>query len=313
MLLVLAAPSVHNKYYKSKFQNIVDFQIRYAKLIIGNDNVVVIVDEDTKQYYDKDLPEDVLITGDVEDIWMRDFTTINPLHPIQFRYTSTGTNTKADSKLIQKSFNSFISNYGITYRKTPYLLDGGNIVDNYKGKAITTRRFMEDNGLKYNQAKQKLKSLIDLNEVAIIEPDDQVLAHSDGMVMWLDDNTLLVNDYSNDATFEAKVMNELQASLSNTNFITVPVKFDNRKFRGFDSACGINLNSVLTYNNVYVPVFNMSQKENQALNIIKQNTNKKIIQVNAKDVCIMGGSVRCLTWQVIGENARKIILAARDY
>ena len=41
MLLVLSAPSIHDPYYKSAFQRIVDFQINYAKSILCNDNVVI--------------------------------------------------------------------------------------------------------------------------------------------------------------------------------------------------------------------------------------------------------------------------------
>jgi len=58
MLLVLSAPSVHDPYYKSAFQRIVDFQINYAKSILGNDNVVILVDKDTKPYFTGKVPED---------------------------------------------------------------------------------------------------------------------------------------------------------------------------------------------------------------------------------------------------------------
>ncbi|MCU0240693.1 MAG: hypothetical protein MUC29_14730, partial [Pyrinomonadaceae bacterium] len=87
MLLVLSAPSVHNNYYKPAFQKIVDFQIDYAATILNYDNVVVIVDKDTKRFYEGKLPEDVLLTAEVFDIWMRDFTTVNPIEPTQFQYT----------------------------------------------------------------------------------------------------------------------------------------------------------------------------------------------------------------------------------
>ena len=40
---------------------------------------------------------------------------------------------------------------------------------------------------------------------------------------------------------------------------------------------------------------------------IQQNTSKTVHTIPAKNVCFMGGSVRCLAWQVEGENARKII------
>jgi agmatine/peptidylarginine deiminase len=48
------------------------------------------------------------------------------------------------------------------------------------------------------------------------------------------------------------------------------------------------------------------------VNLIKQNTTKNVITINAKGVCPMGGSIRCLTWQLTGENAKRLILAARE-
>ena len=66
----------------------------------------------------------------------------------------------------------------------------------------------------------------------------------------------------------------------------------------------------MTFKNIYVPVFDMPHDQ-QAIDVIKQSTSKNVIAVNAEVVCQMGGSVRCLTWQLTGENAEKLILAAR--
>ncbi len=313
MLLVLSAPSIHETYYQPAFDEIVDFQIEYAKAIMGNDNVVVIVDADTKPYYEDDLPSDILITAEVYDIWARDFTLVNPLAPIQFKYTWASM-TKEESEEVQGSFEAFASQYKLQYDKTSLLLDGGNIVDNYAGGVITTTRFMEDNALSYVEAKEALKDLLDATEIAILEPDEEVLAHSDGMVMWLDENTLLVNDYSEYPVFRDLVLDELKSSFPSATIIEVPVEYGQNKvgeWEGFESACGVNLNSVLTFENIYVPVFNMSHDQS-VVDIMRENTSKKVITINAEGVCPMGGSVRCLTWQLTGENAEKIILAARD-
>jgi agmatine/peptidylarginine deiminase len=312
MLLVLSAPSVHNNYYKSAFQQIVNFQIDYAATILTYDNVVVIVDKDTKRFYEEKLPEDVLITAEVFDIWMRDFTTVNPENPKQFVYTSASM-SKKQSVETQQSFVDFADRYGIKRRYSNLIIDGGNIVDNYGGKYITTTKFAKDNKLSIEKAKEKLKQTLNAKEVAIIEPDEEVLAHSDGMVMWLDEKTLLVNDYSSDKPFRKSVLDELKTSFPDTKIIEVPVTYGKNKrgeWEGFESACGVNLNSVLTLKNIYVPVFGMPH-DAKALEIIRQNTDKKVFEVDAKGVCPMGGSVRCLTWQLTGENAEKLILAAR--
>lgn len=313
MLLVLSAPSIHDPYYKPAFQRIVDFQINYAQSILGNDNVVILVDEDTKPYFTGKVPEDILLVDDVRDIWMRDFTTVNPIKPVQFIYTWASMSEK-QSKAVQKSFSRFAGRYQIQRAKTDLMIDGGNLVDDYAGRVITTTRFMEDNELSYDEAKQELKMVLGAKEVAILEPDEEVLAHSDGMVSWIDKNTLLVNDYSKTPSFRTTVMDELKTSFPSAKIVEVPVEYKTNpkgQWDGFESACGVNLNATVTHNNIYVPTFNMPHDQ-KALSIIKQNTSKKVIPINAESVCPMGGSVRCLTWQVAGENAGKLIQAARE-
>lgn len=313
MLLVLSAPSVNEPYYEPAFQRIVDFQIAYAREIMGNDNVIILVDGDTKPYYEDKLPADILLAANIYDIWMRDFTTINPHNPVQFTYTWASM-TKQESQEVQGSFSAFADQHQLQRHSTGLLLDGGNIVDNYAGRVITTTRFMEDNGLSYDEAKQALAEWLNADEVAILEPDEDVLAHSDGMISWIDEDVLLVNDYTHEAAFRKLILDELRSSFPGIEIIEVPVEYQSNapgEWDGFESACGVNLNAVLTYENIYVPTFNMPHDQD-ALAIIQDNTTNNVIPVDATGVCAMGGSVRCLTWQVVGENAKKLILAARE-
>ncbi len=152
--------------------------------------------------------------------------------------------------------------------------------------------------------------LIGVKEVAIVEPDEEVMAHSDGMMMWVEEDTLLVNDYSSSFGIEYvdEIMYELKSSFPEIKIIEVPVEFSSEDE---SSACGINLNSVLTNNAIYVPVFGSSYEQN-VLRIIKENSSKKVIPIEANGVCHLGGSVRCLTWQLTGENANKLISAAKN-
>ncbi len=312
MLLVLNAPSVNDPYYAKAHQQIIDFQIAYALKIMGKDNVVVLTDSATRPFFTDKLPEDVLLTRTLGDIWMRDFTTVNPESPVQFTYTWASM-PKRQSREVQGSFEAFSDQLGVQRDRCPYLLDGGNLVDNYTGSIVTTTRFLEDNGLRKAEGIQELKRWLNASEVAILEPDDAVLAHADGMVAWVDEEVLLVNDYASDAAFRKLVMKELQSALPNAQLVPVSVAFDaspNLKWPGFESACGINLNLVMTHHYLYVPVFGKPH-EQKALQTIRENTSKTVVEVDARNVCGMGGSVRCLTWQVVGKNAKKIIQAAR--
>jgi len=57
---------------------------------------------------------------------------------------------------------------------------------------------------------------------------------------------------------------------------------------------------------IYMPTFN-SPYDDEMLALFEANTNKTVVPVPAEDVCFMGGNVRCLSWQVKGQNANKIL------
>ena len=309
MLLVLSAPSVHNEYYKEDFQAIVEFQKQYAKTVLGNDNVIVLVDRDTAPYYADSLAEDMLLIADVDDIWMRDFSTVHPRHMVQFTYDQSYFEFREDAEGTQLSFVDFTDRNGLEYRWEDFVLDGGNVVDNGDDKIVVTTRFLEENGLSIHEAKSLLQEIIGVQEVAIIEYDDDVMGHADGMVMWADSNTLLVNAY--DKPLRGEVLRELESAFTDVTIVEVPAKFTYSRWRDFNSACGVNVNAVVTHNHIYVPTFNQPDADDAAIDIIRSNTAKTVHTVSAEQVCHMGGSVRCMSWQIAGENARKLILSAR--
>jgi len=307
MLLVLAAPSINNDYYADDFEEIIDFMIDYANTIMHHDNVIVLADAATLPYLEDELPEDVLLQANVEDIWMRDFTTIIPNRMIQFAYGSSYLPTWI-AAATQWSFVNFTNQHELDYQYTDWILDGGNVVDNNNNMAVVTRRFLEDNGINKAQGKNLLKNKLGVEHVAIIPYDDEVMGHADGMVMFVDDNVLLVNQY--EEPFRSLVIDELTASLPGVTIVEVEVAYDEGVFDGFASACGINLNATVTHNHIYVPNYTTATNDD-AIATITANTTKSVKTVDGQNVCHMGGSVRCLTWQLTGENARKLIEAAR--
>ncbi len=306
MLIVIAAPSVHDSYYNKHFNMIIDFDIRYAKSVLGKDNIIVLADKDTLPYLEKELPKDILLEAELEDIWMRDFTTVMPEKMLQFVYD------RPAEPNIQKSFLNFAREYDLRFAKVDLKLDGGNIVDNNKDAIVVTEKIMERNPkLSKSQIVTKLKKALAVKRVAIIPMDDEFLGHSDGMLMFLGDNTLVVNNYRTEPGFKKSVTRELEKALPNTNLLDIDGDGYGEKYGPYASACGIYVNSVVTYNYIYMPVFSNKTKDKKALKLIRANTDKEVVPVNTKDVCFLGGNVRCLSWQVTGDNARKLIEAAR--
>ena len=66
---------------------------------------------------------------------------------------------------------------------------------------------------------------------------------------------------------------------------------------------GSYANSLVTNNAVYLPFFANQTSNERAFAVFKNNTKKEVIPVyNAGKVPVLGGSLRCMTWQIDQEH-----------
>ena len=309
-LIVMAAPSVNNSYYKDFFQDLIAFDIAMAKAITGNDQIVILVDKKTKKYFKGKISEDILLESDIADIWVRDIGTVFPKNPMNFVYRPNYLEKKISHE-IDTSFHQFTNQVGLEFRQSTIVIDGGNFVDNGLDKAVLTERIFKDNPTFQKQDLiQAIKQEIGLSKIAVVpEEKGDTTGHSDGMVMWVSDSKLLLNQY--EEPFRSKVLSVLKFSLPNVEIIEVPWYPTSVIYDGFPSAVGIYVNSIVTDNYIYMPTFGKTAQDRQLLKLIQSNTGKKVIPVYAKKVADLGGSVRCLSFQLKGEFAEKLITLAR--
>lgn len=310
MLIVITAPPSNTSYYRDVYDKIISYDIEFAKKVLGKDEIIVLGDKKALSILRKELPEKILLKADMRDIWMRDFTTVNPYSPVQFRYAAAAQGGKqSEADWVQEGFSKFAKKLGLEYSGTELILDGGNLVDNYKDKVIVTDRFLEDNNLTRAEAVRALKDLLHVELVAIIPSDDpEGLAHADGMAMFIEKGTIALNKYKE--PFRGRVIKELKKSFPGIKIVEIKTTFDDSEWdERFSSACGIYTNSIVTEDHIYLPQFG-TELDKKALKTVQDNTSKEVIPIDASEVCFMGGSVRCLGWQQTGENAKKLTRAA---
>ena len=317
-LIIMSAPEKEG-YYSSVYEDIINFHIGFAKAIIeGQDEVLILTDSDSHSLYEAELGNDVLVKNKIQaDIWMRDFTTVNPTSPVQFKYAPAAqAGDESAAIYVQSVFNEKVlsglqSAEGLwELKRTDLVLDGGNFVDNHVNRVIVSEKILEDSVTTDRDAvKQQIKELIPMiSEVAIIPYDDPNLGHADGMLMWVDENTLFVNNMTATPGFRNVVLDELTNSFPGVTIVEVPSNYtEGTEFdKKFSSALGININTVMTRNYLYVPTFGNTATDREFLAILSQHTTKDIRQIAAAAVAPMGGSCRCLTWQTSGAFAKDV-------
>lgn len=312
-LIVISAPRRRHPKYWRHFDAIIDFDIRLAQAIIGHDNVIVLARREEMAFLRGKLPDDVLLEANLKDIWIRDFAPILTTRMVQFvyrpSYLSWGEAAEAS-----ESFASFCRRYRLQFERSRLILDGGNLVSNHKDMAVVTERVLSDNpDWTRDEIIAELKEKLALKHIAIIpeEPGDKT-GHADGIVMWATDAVLAVNDFA--APFNILVTSALESGLPGVTLIPVsrgdaPLPSSTKS--RFLSACGLNVNAVVAEKTIYVPVFD-GEADEAFLKAVARCTDKVIRSVQADEVCGLGGSARCLSLQVIGENGRTLLQAARQ-
>lgn len=312
-LIVLAAPLSADGYYAPVADDIFDFHVAYAKAIAANDDVLILTDEESHADYAAALGEAHVLAAPMPDIWMRDFSLSNASAPVMFRYTAAGQGGGAkgqqEADFVQNTLFAAMKSANLQYRKSSLLNDGGNFVDDYAGRAVVSRKFLRDNQLTEEAGRAALKRESGAEHIAFIEADEQGgLEHADGVVAFIAPNVLVVNRYPEDKDYAAQLRADLQKGLPGVviHDIVTPYDGDNIYDDAFGSACGLYTNMLVTPQRIYLPQFGIPEDE-EALASLRQWTTKEIVPVDSARVCRMGGGVRCMSWQLRGDNAARLL------
>jgi len=312
-LIVLAAPPDGDDYYADVRGDIYDFHISYARQISTRDNVLILSGSEDYDAYVEELGADKVLNVEMLDIWIRDFSPLNAINPVIFRYTAAGQGGgrkgQAEADYVQDALADFIETTGGVVEESDLLNDGGNFVDDYAGNAVLSRKFLRDNNLGEAQARKRIKQATGVKQIAFIEADEQGgLEHADGVVAFIGENTLVINSYPEDPDYAADLRADLESGLPGVALHEIVTPYDGSQIydERFGSACGLYTNMLVTPSRIYLPQFGIPE-DAEALTSVRSWTDLEVVPVQSSRVCKMGGGVRCMSWQTRGALADVIL------
>lgn len=315
-LIVLAAPITGDSYYGEVAGEIFDFHVAYAKAIRAPDQVLILTDEAAYDRYAAVLGFEKVLVAPMADIWARDFGPSNAEDPVYFRYTAAGQgggySGQDDADAVQIALAELTDAADMTIRATHFLNDGGNFVDDYAGNAVVSTKFLKDNDLTEDEARAVLQRVTGIKQVAFIEADEQGgLEHADGVVSFVDTNTLVINSYPEDPAYARQLRADLERGLPGVTIHEIVTPYDGSEIydERFGSACGLYTNALVTPERVYLPQFGIPE-DATALALVRAATPREVVPVSSSQVCKMGGGVRCMSWQLRGAQAAALLAYA---
>lgn len=235
------------------------------------------------------------------DVWARDYMPIQVSRDrfVQFRYDpkyihdvgkeDTITDPKPELKRIgiKPEFC-----YDI-------LLDGGNVIKSKNNVIVTDFLYKYNPGFSREQLRNILKEKLSVDKVIVIphEPDDYT-GHTDGMVRFLDEQHVLVNDYKG---YSKTFMEGLRRAFHINELTPIPFPYHpiNRKNKDGDyTAFGCYMNFLWIGSKVIIPRFYLSNEKN-IHNEIKKILKKYDVHIlDCREISEVGGVLNCISWAI---------------
>ena len=228
-----------------------------------------------------------------KDIWLRDFMPVRTKRGayISFRYEPFY--LKAYSHL-QTDYRRDIApqfSHPVTYSAVN--LDGGNVVfsPSKTRVIISDRVFAENPAFSKTALVQGLERLLEAQVIVIPSLQSDMTGHADGMVRFVNENTVLGNRVPAKSGLEQRI----KAVLSGYGIDTVDFPYYSSP-RG--SAAGCYLNFLETENHILLPVFG-HPIDHEAIQKAERLFSKTIVPVDIHEIAEDGGALNCISWESI--------------
>ncbi len=236
-----------------------------------------------------------------KDIWCRDYMPVqNRLGElIQFKYDPSYLRGKKEWEDSRSDVREVCSTNGINPIFSNIKIDGGNVVL-YGDKAILTNRIFKENPeFERKQLISELEELLKAKVIIIPAVNTDVTGHADGMVRFVDKDTLLGNDLNAEYKYIREGINK--ACLENgLQYINVPF-FEQKYDKDHEmNAIGIYVNYLEVDNLIVLPKFGVAgNRDEDALSLFKKIfPHRNIETVDFNEVALEGGLLNCTTWTV---------------
>ena len=232
------------------------------------------------------------LLNNTNDIWARDYMPVKTKSGkyISFWYEPS---YLANDPQLRTNFKTDIAPRfkvdNLVY--TDINLDGGNVAFSpSKEKVIISDRVYSENPSWHKtELTAKLAKLLEANVIIIPSLRSDMTGHADGMVRFVNENTVVANAPLSPFGFETKVKKALQNH--GIKVLDFPY-FDSNG----DSAIGCYLNFLETEQAIFLPVFSVDT-DNKAIELAKNIFGKTIIPVNINEIAADGGLLNCISWE----------------
>lgn len=229
-------------------------------------------------------------THSPQHIWVRDYMPVQVSRDrfIQFRYEPDYLMGCPEYK---PDVHSILSRLGIDVCYSPINLDGGNIISCGDKVILTDKIFKENPQYSHNRLIEELTELLEAELVLIPWDIYEEYGHADGMVRYMGNGYVLLNNYCD---FDKALHKKLLAELS-PHFNITELHYDT-----FTDMSWAYLNFLHMGHQIFIPLIDDRLGEKAFRQIAEAFPNCHCHPVqNCESIVNEGGALNCCTWNIL--------------
>lgn len=233
------------------------------------------------------------------DIWCRDYMPVQAAGDrfVQFRYepdylTGKFRHLRADGKIGPTL--PWIENCV----QSDLVLDGGNVVACRNNVILTEKVLVANPRLGRGGLLAELENLLEVERVILIPPEpEDVTCHADGVVRFVDEGAVLVNEYQNlDQDYRNRLLRAFEGT--GLNVVEIPYNPDPGVFEGMPSAVGNYVNFLRVGPLFVVPSYGLDQDDIVMNTLATEFSHLTLMSLDCRALARHGGVLNCCTWTI---------------
>lgn len=196
-----------------------------------------------------------------------------------------------DTDLVCKSFKE------LKITKSKLVVDGGNVIRGKDKVIMCDKVFHENEKLEEGKIIEQLEEFFQVSKIIFVPWDlDDFTGHADGMVRFIDDDTVLINKYLGDnPEFETS----FRMSLRNAGIKWEELPYNPQPDPTCMSARGLYLNYLQMEQGIIMPTYNFKSDE-KAFKVLENIfQGQKVFTVESSELAREGGVLNCITWNIL--------------
>ncbi len=233
-----------------------------------------------------------------KDVWAVDYMPIQiDLNKfVRFVYNPSYLQTKKLIKTIS-DVDAICSEIGIETFKTDIILDGGNVTRTTNKVIMTDRVFVDNPTYERKQIIKELHELLQVDKLYFVpEQPGDFTGHSDGMVRFINENTVVINDYQREKEWFYRAF---EIAIHNTGLEYIKIPYNVYDNKSNDQANGDYINYLQMENTVIIPTFGIKEDDVAVKQFETIFAGQNITTIDSNEIANDGGILNCITWNIL--------------